>query len=91
MISIVFFKPKSEEIGLDVDVAAHCLGVRADIMGGVDDVVRNVAVETIQANVQAGTQEIGAVVDVEIDLGIDLRPAGSFTLRCSAASSIAPR
>ena len=43
-----------------------------------------------QADIEARPQEVGAVVDVQIDLGIDPAPAGSLMFLWEAATSIAP-
>jgi hypothetical protein len=62
---------KSDEIGLDGDIAVHCLGVRADSMRRVDQRLRDLAVEARQADLEAGRQEECAAIEVQVDLGID--------------------
>ncbi len=57
--------------GGDVDIAVRRLGVRADQMRRLDQLLRDLAVHAGHADGEARAQEVGAVGIVQIDLGID--------------------
>jgi hypothetical protein len=47
------------------------LGVRADLVRRIDQLLRHLAVDARHADVEARPQEEGAAVEVQINLGID--------------------
>src|SRR5271165_5903556 len=61
----------SDEIGLDGDIAVRGLGVRANPVRSMDQLLRDLAVEARQTDVEARRQEEGAVGEVQVDLGVD--------------------
>jgi len=63
----------SEQVGLDMDVAMRRLGVRADPVRRVDQRLRNLAVDTRQADVEAYLEDIGAAVEDQVDFCINYR------------------
>ena len=63
----------SDQVGLDVDVAVRCLGIRADLVCRVDQRLRDLAVDPRQAHVEPRAEEVGAAVEYEIDLSVNGR------------------
>ena len=75
MFRLMSFRPSchSDQIGRHVDIAVDSLGVGADPVRRVDEILRDRVVEARQADIEARTQEEAAVAVVQIDLGIDRR------------------
>jgi hypothetical protein len=63
----------SHQIGRYLDIAADRLGIGADAVRGLDEVLRYGAVEAGQADIEVRAQEEAGVAVVEIDLRIDRR------------------
>ena len=70
----------SNDRRLNLNVAVHRLGVRADQVCGLDQGLGLVALDPRHADAEAGAQEIGAVGQVQVDLGIDGQVRREFDL-----------
>ena len=70
----------SDDGGRDLDVAVDRLGVRADPMRRLGQLLGDRAVHARQADVQARPQEERVAVAVQIDLGVDRRMLGQLDL-----------
>src|SRR5581483_3466503 len=61
----------SDQRGRDLDVAADRLGIGADAVRRIDQLLRHLAVDAGQADIEARTQEESAAGEVQVDLGVD--------------------
>ena len=71
---------RSDEIERHVDIAARCLGVRADLVRCVDQFLCDISVDALQADVEPRAQKIGSAVGVQIDFRVDLGLDGQLDL-----------
>ena len=77
-ITAILNRLRSNKMDCDVDVSACCLRVRAYLVGLVHDRLCAFPLYTRQANVEAGTEEVGTVrqIQVQVHLSIDGRVSG---------------
>src|SRR3954451_16316495 len=61
----------SDQVDRDVGVAARGFGVRTDLVRVIEQGLRDVARDTRQTDVEAGAEDVAAVQQVEVHLGVD--------------------
>src|SRR5262245_2915054 len=66
----------SDQLDGDGDIAANGLGIRARLVRGVDNSLRDLAIQVRQADIEAPPQEVATVRGAKIDLRVDGRIGG---------------
>src|SRR5262249_62349261 len=62
---------RSDQVDRHVDVAARGLRVRADLLSFIHQSMGDGALDAGQADAEAGAEDVAAVSDAQVDLGVD--------------------
>ena len=62
---------RSDQVDRDVDVAARGFRVRTKLVRLIDQGLRDLMLDTRQTDIEAGTQKVAAVCEVQVHFGVD--------------------